>query len=1256
MCCKFNWIKVLVLSLFVIIYNVEIYGSNNDDIYTEFQIQGSLIVENPQSITVGSSSSVVYYLKAADGVSSFSWEVSSDNGLSWQEVGENSNVLIVENVSINQNNSLYRCTVTDGSITEVSESARLNVGECNFTCDAGPQVKSICGNGAQNYLTFSLSGTSNASHVLWEEHNGAGTINNPNTLNTEYKINQQDRGKVLVFTLKAWDTDNGIFFCDVFKLEIKENNDFFVELSEGQNNIPFDDDDYNGTVNLLNVDLIPVKYSSVDPEIQKKPFKESNTLLSSGGEDNIISELLIDLKLQDMPLNLSLSSAGLYLRTTFGGEEGLMDGDLLEVYPIDEKWDQNNVTWDTKPRILPTLIPVKSHSEYYTKLNGEEVFVKYFYFDIKSLVEKWYSGEKENFGLYVKIKDIGNINNEIKFTQTNNNLNRLSCYTYAWSGSLVYLCKNQELGVAVNSSVEGEYSWGGYGLTNNVGETQTIASHNSMTYPNNTRIYKVSGNFSGCRSDYYFWTAKTPIVTASGNVWQIDGSILDESPSNFMINGISARHKVKTINWTRNGDTQPFINGNKVSATYVTSKSDFGKYISLTINVESEKNCDTETLTKDLKVNYPLFPYAGNDIVICAGTDVTFTNATTTYNVDDIHIDEALGYVNRVEWSVDNGEGYFDDNTKLQATYIPSPNDREVVCTLKVYSIGDFNYKTNSVKISYVSDEGFSLGVYEGATIGELFTFNKIVYGNLVDAEISIEGHDPLLKDVHGYPTFTPTMDDLRRGYVTVKVWSPACSDINISSTLKVIPSIEGSTGGNVETCSGTAVQLLAYGGERYEWIPAEGLDNNLISNPMATLLESKEYTVRIYKNIDGEDFFIEKNVNVRINELPIVSINEFEPNVCPETVVTLNANYIQSNNYKWIASGEILKESNSFTFNVSEYPEVELQVTNKFGCSNTGYAQFNIQTSGDLVIGQSNCSSKEVLVSANNYDTYSWEPEGVFECASCASTKIVNPDNQTKYRFIGTAGGCTFEDEFKVVYQPAPIIEGKATYKVCPNEEVTFELNAIGENLIYEWTGSEGLSNSSILNPTFSSDHTVSFQLRVVDENGCETRKDFLVEVVELPALSLTNGISMCRGENYDLKLKNTADWIEWSPEDGISNPNRFYTSVSPAVSTNYQVTVGNGDCTRTENFSVEILSCSQGEFNYIFNEEDNSVTFVADGDADTFYWDFGDGTSSTNDTETKVYSEVGEYDVCLTVKGKKGTFKRCEHIKISPKDTNCQ
>ena len=65
----------------------------------------------------------------------------------------------------------------------------------------------------------------------------------------------------------------------------------------------------------------------------------------------------------------------------------------------------------------------------------------------------------------------------------------------------------------------------------------------------------------------------------------------------------------------------------------------------------------------------------------------------------------------------------------------------------------------------------------------------------------------------------------------------------------------------DTSVCEGSPVTITADGGQNYEWIPATGLSNDKIPNPVATPKDSIIYTVRVYNKYSCYD-----TIAVRIN------------------------------------------------------------------------------------------------------------------------------------------------------------------------------------------------------------------------------------------------------------------------------------------------------------------------------------------------------------------------------------------------------
>jgi len=96
----------------------------------------------------------------------------------------------------------------------------------------------------------------------------------------------------------------------------------------------------------------------------------------------------------------------------------------------------------------------------------------------------------------------------------------------------------------------------------------------------------------------------------------------------------------------------------------------------------------------------------------------------------------------------------------------------------------------------------------------------------------------------------SPTINNAQlnmSGVYTVTASKNGCTSVS-STTVEVADLVNVYTSFNaVTTCENSPVQLAAFGGTTYQWVPADGLTNANISNPIATPQESTIYTVTAY-------------------------------------------------------------------------------------------------------------------------------------------------------------------------------------------------------------------------------------------------------------------------------------------------------------------------------------------------------------------------------------------------------------------------
>ena len=81
------------------------------------------------------------------------------------------------------------------------------------------------------------------------------------------------------------------------------------------------------------------------------------------------------------------------------------------------------------------------------------------------------------------------------------------------------------------------------------------------------------------------------------------------------------------------------------------------------------------------------------------------------------------------------------------------------------------------------------------------------------------------------------------------------------STTLTVFPSVTATVSPDISICEGSFTVLSASGGSIYQWLPAKGLSDPLISNPQAQPVDSTIYEVRVANQFGCSD-----TARVRVN------------------------------------------------------------------------------------------------------------------------------------------------------------------------------------------------------------------------------------------------------------------------------------------------------------------------------------------------------------------------------------------------------
>jgi PKD repeat protein len=225
-----------------------------------------------------------------------------------------------------------------------------------------------------------------------------------------------------------------------------------------------------------------------------------------------------------------------------------------------------------------------------------------------------------------------------------------------------------------------------------------------------------------------------------------------------------------------------------------------------------------------------------------------------------------------------------------------------------------------------------------------------------------------------------------------------------------------------------------------------------------------------------------------------------------------------------------------------------------------------------------------------------------------------------------------------------------------------------------YQWSFGDAKGNSSARHPvhTFDNAGTYTVTLSVHNPAGFNTTQKIAYITVNNPSAPVVNFVanktSDWAGVPVTIKFNDTSTGLymnswEWDFGDNTGNVTERNTTHTYTAAGNYTVmlTVTNpgGSSTRRVADYIQIKTPPAATVNFVANNTSFYYPYgllVKFNDTSSgiymseWYWDFGDGTTSTQRNVTHSYPNVGNYTVKLTVKNPAGNASttKTEFIKV--------
>lgn len=337
---------------------------------------------------------------------------------------------------------------------------------------------------------------------------------------------------------------------------------------------------------------------------------------------------------------------------------------------------------------------------------------------------------------------------------------------------------------------------------------------------------------------------------------------------------------------------------------------------------------------------------------------------------------------------------------------------------------------------------------------------------------------------------------------------------------------------------------------------------------------------------------------------------------LCNGSATSLNAGNAGST-YLWSTG------ATSQSINIQTGGDYTVKITSASNCSLWDTVSVAILPIPTVYLGADTilCVGDLILLDAGNSGaTFSWN--------TGATTQSINASDSGFYMVTVTgSNNCSNNDTIHLNQAPMPLLVLPATLDLCSGDTTTLDAGNVGST--YFWNN--GAATQSI-DVTDGGGYSVT----VTNTSGCHLDMETQVTLRPLPVIDLGEDNSFCPSEGITLNAGNSGSLYAWNTGDSTQT---IFVSDSGI----YTVTVTTVPyaCTSTDSIHLTLNPLPNiGGITSVFNA-DSSFTFSAYGvqDANSYFWNFGDGSTSSSQSPDHVYVNSGNYSVTLILTNECGS-----------------
>lgn len=450
------------------------------------------------------------------------------------------------------------------------------------------------------------------------------------------------------------------------------------------------------------------------------------------------------------------------------------------------------------------------------------------------------------------------------------------------------------------------------------------------------------------------------------------------------------------------------------------------------------------------------------------------------------------------------------------------------------------------------------------------------------------------------------------------------------------------------DVCDGETASFsnTSTGATSYSWSYGDGAGSSLAS-PSHTYGSSGSYNVSVIATTsNGCKDTATGTLNVNAN--PVVKISADDE--CIYDAVRVNNTTTGASTYAWnFGDGNTsTATSPSNTYASAGTYNVVLTATSSKSCSTKDSISVDVFAAPNAAFSTSiecaggatdftNTSSISSGTMSHNWDF--GDNSGTSNNVSPSYT-YASANTYTVELIVTSNNGCKDTTTSSALVNALPVPAFSAT-NTCLGTGMSFTNSSTGAST-YSWDFDDGNSStSSAPTHTYGNAGTYKVELVAKSSQGCEASTTDNVVVYTLPVANFSTG-NECLGDDVDFtNLSSGAASYSWNFGDGNSSttpsPSHGYTAANT-----YSVTLtatSSNSCTDQKSTSVTVYGLPSPSFTATTVCAGNATSFTnGTSGTNTYAWDFGDGSSSTQANPSKTYANDGRYDVILTATSSEG------------------